>query len=134
MSSQLETFVETNGWKGLYYYAIFPLDLAGPGSHDRLLYQQTKLEELLPVFGWLVPGIVLLTNTTGMNFIGLVLFFALEAALLALLTKYHLNLAWNQVVELWLNLWASLAGFMVVFGLLGFFLGIVFNPDIEWDD
>ena len=79
--------IETHGWKGYYYYLLFPLDLFRPDTEDQLAYTETKLNELLPILGWLVPILVLLTTTTtSMGFFALVFFYALVAALLALVT------------------------------------------------
>lgn len=127
--------INTHGWKGYFYYLLFPLDLFRPDTDEQLAYTETKLGELLPVFGWLVPLLVLLTTTTtSMGFFALIFFFALEAALLALLTKFHLKLAWNQVTELWLNLWAGMVATMIAITVVTFFFGVLTNPDVEFDD
>ncbi|MNS49991.1 hypothetical protein D3C72_826270 [compost metagenome] len=126
--------IDTYGWKGYYYYLLFPLDLMRPDTDDQLAYQETKLTELLPILGWLVPILVLLTGTTtSMGFFGLIFFFAVEAAILALITKFHLKLAWNQTTELWLSLWAGMCAMMVALAVLLFFFGVFTNPDIEWE-
>lgn len=126
--------IAMNGWRGHLYYMVFPLDLFGPNNQDRLMYEQTKLEELVPVFGWLVPMIVLITGaTTQLSWFPLVVFLAVEAALLALVTKFHLKLEWNQVTEVWLNLLVSMVGMSAVFGIMAFFLGSVSNPEIDWN-
>lgn len=126
--------VAMNGWRGHLYYAIFPLDFFGPANADRLMYEQTKLEELVPVYGWLLPLIVILTGaTTHLQWFPLVAFFAVEAALLALITKFHLKLQWNQVTEVWLNLLVSMVGMAAVFSVVAFFLGSMSNPEIDWD-
>jgi hypothetical protein len=123
-----------NGWRGQLYYAVFPLDLFGPNNEDRLMYEQTKLEELLPLYGWLVPLIVYITGTTThLSWFPLVVFFAVEAGLLALITKFHLKLEWNQVTEVWLNLLVSMVAMASVFGIVAFFLGSVSNPEIDWN-
>jgi hypothetical protein len=127
-------FIAANDWKGLYYYLIFPMDLFRPDTDEQQTYMQFKLDELLPVVGWLVPLLVLLTvTTTSLNFFGLVFFFAFEAALLALLTKFHLKLAWNQTTEVGLNLWASMVGMMLAYAVLAFFFGVFTNPDMDFD-
>lgn len=134
MSQNRAELVEMNGWKGYAYYAIFPLDTFAPDTRDRLAYQQTKLEELLPVYLWLLPLIVLLTGaTTTMGGFGFLVFLSLEAFLLALLTKFHLKLAWNQVVEIWLNLWASMAGMALIIAVFAFFFGSMASPTIDWN-
>lgn len=128
------SLIEANDWKGLYYYVLFPLDLFREETNEARTYMQLKLDELLPVLGWLVPLVVLLAvTTTSLNFILLVLFFALVSGLLALLTKVHLKLAWNQTTEVWLNLWASMVALMILYALLAFALGVFTNPDIDWD-
>lgn len=127
--------IAAHGWKGYYYYLLFPLDLLRPDTDDQLAYTETKLAELLPVLGWLVPILVLLTTTTtGMGFFALVFFYAFEAAILALVTKFHLKLAWNQVIELWLNLWAGMVAFMFAITLLTFVFGVFTNSELELDD
>jgi hypothetical protein len=126
--------IDTYGWKGYYYYLLFPLDLMRPDTDEQLAYQETKLTELLPILGWVVPLLVLITGTTtSMGFFALVLFYALEAALLALVTKFHLKLAWNQTTELWLSLWAGMMAMMLAMTILLFFFGVFTNPDIEWE-
>lgn len=126
--------IAMNGWRGHLYYALFPLDMFGPSNPDRLMYEQTKLEELQPVLGWLVPMIVLITaTTTQLQWFPLVAFFALEAALLALIAKFHLKLEWNQTTEVWLNMLVSMVGTAAVFAIAAFFLGSVSNPEIDWD-
>lgn len=132
MSNRVE-LIQANGWKGYLYYAFFPLDLFAPDNQDRLLYQQTKLEELLPVYMWLIPLIVLLTGlTTSIGGFGLIVFLSLEAFLLAILTKFHLKLQWNQVVEIWLNLWLAMGLASMVIGIFAFFFGAMANPEIDW--
>lgn len=128
------SLIEANAWKGLYYYVLFPLDLLREETDEARAYMQLKLDELLPVLGWLVPLVVLLAvTTTSLNFILLVLFFAVLSGLLALLTKVHLKLAWNQCIEVWLNLWASMVALMILYALVAFALGVFTNPDIDWD-
>ena len=65
--------IDTYGWKGYYYYLLFPMDLWRPDTDEQLAYQETKLTELLPILGWLVPLLVLITGTTtSMGFFSLV--------------------------------------------------------------
>jgi hypothetical protein len=135
MNSNRVAMIEAYSWKAFLYYALFPLDLYRHDSDDQLGFMQYRMDELVPILGWVVPVLVLIAmTTTSLNFIGFVLFFAVEAALLAIATKFHLKLAWNQVVELWLNLWASLLLVFIAFSILAFALGVVTNPDVEWDD
>lgn len=127
------TILDENGWRGYYYYLLFPLDLLGQDTDDRLAYQQSKVEELVPILGWLCPILVLLTTTTNLGWGGLLVFLSLEAFLLALLTKFHLRLAMNQTVEVWLNLWISMTGMAMVSGVVAMIFGGLANPEIDWD-
>jgi hypothetical protein len=127
------TILDANGWRGYYYYLLFPLDLFGQDSDDRLAYQQAKVDELVPILGWLCPLIVVLTSTTSLGWGSLLLFLSLEAFLLALLTKFHLKLALNQVVEVWLNLWISMTGMAIVTGVVAMIFGGLANPEIDFD-
>ena len=128
------TILDVNGWRGYYYYLLFPLDLfLGADSDERLAYQQCKVEELVPILGWLCPVLVVLTTTTNLGWGGLLVFLSLEALLLALLTKFHLKLALNQLVEVWLNLWISLIGMAMVVGVVAMIFGGLSNPEINWD-
>ena len=127
------TLLDVNGWRGYYYYFLFPLDLFGQDSDERLAYQQSKVEELVPTLGWLCPVLVLLTATTNLGFGALLLFLSLEALILAVLTKFHLRLALNQAVEVWLNLWISMLGMALLTGLFALIFGGLSNPEINWD-
>lgn len=132
MSNRTE-LIESNGWKAYAYYALFPLDLFAPDDQERLLYQQTKLEELMPVLGVLLPVVVFLTGaTTSLGFIQLVLFYSVEALLLAAVAKFHLKLAWNQTIEVWLNLWLAMLGTALAMATLAFFFGSMSHPEIDW--
>lgn len=127
------TILDENGWRGYAYYLLFPLDLIGADTDERLAYQQQKVEELVPIMLWLCPLLVALASTTSMGFGSLLLFLSVEAALLALLTKFHLKLAFNQVIEVWLNLWLSMTGMALTLGLLAVIFGGLSNPEIDWD-
>lgn len=127
------TILDANGWRGYYYYMLFPLDLLGQDTDERLAYQQAKVEELVPILGWLLPIVVLLTTTTNLGWGGLLVFLSLEALLIALLTKFHLKLAFNQLVEVWLNLWISMTGMAMVVGVFAMIFGGLANPEIDWD-
>lgn len=127
------TILDANGWRGYYYYMLFPLDLLGQDTDERLAYQQAKVEELVPILGWLLPIVVLLTTTTNLGWGGLLVFLSLEAFLIALLTKFHLKLAVNQLVEVWLNLWISMTGMAMVVGVFAMIFGGLANPEIDWD-
>lgn len=127
------TILDANGWRGYYYYLLFPLDLRGPDSDERLAYQQAKVEELVPTLGWLCPLLVLLTTTTNLGWGALLLFLSVEALILAVLTKFHLKLGFNQVIEVWLNLWLSMTGMAIVTGLFALIFGGLSNPNIDWD-
>lgn len=127
------TILDANGWRGYYYYLLFPLDLLGQDTDERLAYQQSKVEELVPILGWLCPVLVLLSTTTNLGWGGLLLFLSVEAFILALLTKFHLKLAFNQVIEVWLNLWISMLGMAMVTGVFALIFGGLSNPEIDWD-
>ncbi len=127
------TILDVNGWRGYYYYLMFPLDLLGQDSDERLAYQQAKVEELLPILGWLLPVLVLLTTTTNLGWGGLLLFLSVEAFIIAVLSKFHLKLAMNQVVEVWLNLWISMTGMAILTGVVAMIFGGLANPEIDWD-
>lgn len=125
--------VQINGWRGWHYYLLFPLDAFGTTSDARLAYQQAKLEELLPFLGWLCPLFVVGAATTSLGWGGLLLLLSLEAALLAGLSKFHLDLAPNQAVEVWLNLWLSMLGMSFVVAVGGLVFGGLAAPTFEWD-
>lgn len=127
------TILDANGWRGYYYYLLFPLDLLGQDTDERLAYQQSKVEELVPILGWLCPILVLLTTTTNLGWGALLVFLSLEALLIAVLTKFHLRLALNQMVEVWLNLWISMTGMALVAGVVAMIFGGLANPEIDWD-
>lgn len=127
------TILDEHGWRGYYYFMMFPLDLFGADTDERLAYQNSKVTEVMPVLGWLCPLIVLATTTTNLGFGGLLAFLSLEAFLLAVLTKFHLRLAMNQVVEVWLNLWISMTGMAMVAGMVAMLFGGLANPEIDWD-
>lgn len=127
------TILAHNGWKGYYYFMLFPLDLFGPDTDERLMYQQTKVQELVPIFGWLVPLLVLSSGTAHMGIFGLLVFLSLESFLLAFISKFHLKLQWNQVVDIWLNLWLSMTGLALSLGILALVFGGLANPEIDWD-
>ncbi|MEB3284387.1 MAG: hypothetical protein VKN33_03770 [Candidatus Sericytochromatia bacterium] len=131
MSNRISILAE-NGWRGALYFALFPLDLFGPDTDERLAYQQAKVEELVPFLGWLCPLLVLLSSSTLMGSGGLLIFLSLEAFLIAGVTKFHLRLATNQWVEVWLNLWLSMLGFAVLMSLLAGVLGLFSAPSFNW--
>jgi len=133
MSSNRVTLLQANGWRGYYYYMLFPLDLFGPDTDDRLAYQQTKVDELVPIYGWLLPLIVGVTALIPLPWYAVLLLFSLAAGLLALLTKFHLKLAGNQTVEVWLNAWLAMVGFAISLALIAFVFGGLSNPEINWD-
>lgn len=132
-TSNRVAILDQNGWRGYSYYMLFPLDLVGPDTDERLAYQQAKVDELVPVLGWLCPLIVLGTASTSVGFGGMLLFLSLEAALLALLTKFHLKLRFNQLIEVWLNLWLAMVGMALVLGLFAAMFGGLSNPEIDWN-
>lgn len=131
MSNRI-TILAANGWRGAVYFVLFPLDLFGPDTDERLAYQQAKVDELVPFLLVLCPLLVLLSSTTGLGWGGLLVFLSLEAFLIAGVTKFHLNLALNQLVEVWLNLWLSLVGCAVLVGLVAGILGALSAPAFNW--
>ena len=141
MSQQMETsgvnnrvaILDEHGWRGYWYFALFPLDLFGADTDERLAYQNAKVQELVPVLGWLCPLLVIGTMGTSMGFGSLLLFLSLEALILAALTKFHLKLAMNQAVEVWLNLWLSMTGMAMLAGFVAMLFGGLANPEIDWD-
>ena len=126
------TILAANGWRGALYFALFPLDLFGPDTDERLAYQQAKVDELVPFLGWLCPLLVLLSATTSLSWGGLLLFLSLEGLLVALVTKFHLQLQLNQLVEVWLNLWLAMLGMAVLFAILAGTLGAFSAPAFNW--
>lgn len=130
--SNRTTILAANGWRGAVYFALFPLDLFGPDTDERLAYQQAKVEELAPFLALLCPLLVLLSGSTGLGWGGLLVFFSLEAFLIALVTKFHLNLAVNQLVEVWLNLWLCMVGLAMAIGLVASILGAFSAPAFNW--
>ncbi|MEB3329037.1 MAG: hypothetical protein VKQ33_07380 [Candidatus Sericytochromatia bacterium] len=122
-----------NGWRGIAYYVLFPLDLFGEVPDSRLAYQQAKLEELLPILGILCPLFVLGLASTSVGWGGLLLTTSLVALMLAALSKVHLRLAPNQLIEIWLNLWLSMVILSVVLALLGLLVGGLSQPSFNWD-
>lgn len=125
--------LDEHGWRGYWYYALFPLDLFGADTDERLAYQNAKVTELVPVLGWLCPLLVLGTTGTNLGFGSLLLFLSVEALLLAVLTKFHLKLAANQTIEVWLNLWLSMTGMAMLAGVFAMLFGGLANPEIDWD-
>lgn len=130
--SNLTELTERNGAKGWLYYASFPLDLFAPNDADRLLYQQTKLEELWPIFSWLLPGLVILSAFTSFSGFGLLAFYGLEATILAVLSHFHLQLRANQTVEVALNAWLAMALYAVLLAVGAWALGAAANPSLPW--
>jgi hypothetical protein len=122
-----------NGWRGIAYYVLFPLDALGELPDERLAYQQAKLEELLPFLGILCPLFVVGLATTSVGWGGLLLTTSLVSLLLAALSKVHLKLAANQFVEVWLNLWLSMVALSIVLALLGLLFGGLAQPAFNWD-
>jgi hypothetical protein len=122
-----------HGWRGILYYALFPLDLIGKVSDERLAYQQAKFEELLPILGILCPLFVLGLASTSVGWGGLLLATSLVAFMLAALSKVHLKLATNQLVEVWLNLWVSMVALSIALALLGWLFGGLSKPNFDWD-
>jgi hypothetical protein len=122
-----------NGTRGLLYYALFPLDLFGDVSDQRLAYQQAKLDELFPILGILCPLFVLGLASTSVGWGGLLLCTSVVALMLAALSKVHLKLAGNQLVEVWLNLWLSMVAWSLVLALLGLLFGGLSQPSFSWD-
>jgi hypothetical protein len=122
-----------HGWRGILYYVLFPLDLIGTVSDERLAYQQAKLEELLPILGILCPLFVLGLASTSVGWGGLLFTTSITALLLGALSKVHLKLATNQLVEVWLNLWVSMVALSIVLALLGWLFGGLSQPNFNWD-
>lgn len=125
--------LDEHGWRGYWYFMLFPLDLFGANTDERLAYQNSKVTEVLPVLGWLCPLLVLGTAGTSMGFGSVLLFLSFEALLLAVLTKFHLKLAMNQVIEVWLNLWLSMTGMAMAAGFFAMLFGGLANPEIDWE-
>ncbi|MEB3198531.1 MAG: hypothetical protein VKP62_15140 [Candidatus Sericytochromatia bacterium] len=132
MSNWLSLSAE-HGWRAYVYAALFPLDLFGDDTDARLAYQHTKITELVPFLGVLCPLLVMLSAATSMGWIALLVFLSLEAFLIALMTKFHLKLAGNQLMEVWLNLWISMVLMATTLGLLALLFGGWSSPNFNWD-
>jgi hypothetical protein len=119
-------FISERGWLGWLYHLVFPLDLwLVPKDDEADYFREQKFTELLPIFGWLVPLAVILSNTVALGIFGMVFLFGIMAFLMAFASYFHLGLTPGRTIELALNLWAgfvitALAMWLVVF-LFGLF-------------
>ena len=108
------------------YNLLFPVDAWSKG-HPNETFEALKSEELKPVMAWVLPLIVLIAGfSLGLGFFSSLFFYAAEAAILAVLAKFYLNLEGSQTLELFFNFWVSFLCiafvFMFLFGLLSIFI------------
>lgn len=132
--SNRQAILHANGWRGRAYYLLFPLDWFGPDEDDaRLAYQQLKVDELVPFHALAVPAMVFLAGGAPLPWFGMWVLLSGQAFMLAVLAYFHLKLAFNQLVEQWLNTWLSATLMALAMGLVAFCLGGFSNPEVPWD-
>ncbi|HBN07657.1 MAG TPA: hypothetical protein DD435_03070 [Cyanobacteria bacterium UBA8530] len=124
-------FIEEKKIWGWLYFLVFPLDFFfAPEDPDGVAFQEEKYSELFPVFLWLLPLAVLLTNTVSIGAVGMFFLFGVLSAMLSVLTSYHLRLEAGKTIEILLNLWAGLILISLSLFLLAFLLGIFIENEI----
>ncbi|HEY9766238.1 MAG TPA: hypothetical protein V6C82_07725 [Chroococcales cyanobacterium] len=124
-------FIEERGIWGWLYYLIFPLDFFLPSKNPPGAdFQETKYQELFPIFLWLLPLAVLLTNTVAIGAGGMFFLYAFLAAALSLLSAFHLRLEAGQGIEILLNLLAGLIGISLALYVLAFLLGVFIENEL----
>lgn len=119
-------------WAWLYFF-VFPLDLLFPPTNkEGISLQELKYNELFPIFLFLLPLAVVLTNTVSIGVGGMFFLYAFIAFPLGFLSAFHLKLDAGKGIEIALNLWAGLLFVSLALFILGFVFGGCSN--MEFDD
>lgn len=120
---------------GWLYHLIFPIDFwLAPTTQEDEDDRATKYAELLPIFGWLVPLTVLLSNTVSLGLLGMIVLYGIISGCLAMLSCFHLKLDAGRGLSLALNLWAGMALTAALMWLALFFLGLFTSCEFDASD
>jgi uncharacterized membrane protein len=109
-------FAKENGILGYLHYLVFPLDLFMSGDEHFDAARDQRLNELTPIMFWLIPLLLLLSNLTYLNLLGLVALFLVECILLVILSAiYCWRASFGFLIETFVN-------YALSFFLLGFLI------------
>lgn len=104
MSTIKSGFISEYGILAYVHHLIFPLDLMYSDDDEWLARREMKINELTPILIWLMPLILLLTNTVSFTGFALALFLALEAFVIAFLSLIMTSRwTFSTFVDLFLN-------------------------------
>lgn len=112
-------FARNHGILGYLHFLIFPVDMFVSGDEYFEAAREQRVGELTPIFFWLIPLLLILSNFTYLQGLGLAAFFLLEIIILIILSIiYCWRFSLSFIIELFINLFLS-------FLILGLFVTIM---------
>jgi hypothetical protein len=112
-------FTREHGILGYLHYLVFPLDLFMSGDEHFEASREQRVVELTPIMIWLIPLLLLLSNITYLNPLGLIVLFLAETIIMTFLTIIY---CWRASLGFIFEIFVNYALSFFMLGILMFLL------------